>query len=187
MTMGGYLEERATQEAAARQRERRDGPAAALDLGPVLADIRRQFYAGKDRAFFRDRRALEETVTWPATWLRRRGVTWTPERYFATIRGTLAEIVQHGSPGAVGYFPRYLLKALQNHFAHHSDTICAEASRARNAFAVALGKITAQQAAAEGRNQTAVDVLAAAHDLLAKGRPARKAPTTKTDDQLNLI
>ncbi len=123
-------------------------------------------------------------VTWPATWLRARGVTWTPERYFATIKGKLREIEQHGKKASGGYFPRYLLKCLQDHFAHHSDTICAEASSARNAFNQAIGQITAQAARVEGQNQTGIDVLAAAHALLAK--PRRRAKTQPRDDHAEL-
>ncbi len=153
--------------------------ATQIDLGPILADIRRRFYGRlPEKRFFQDRAMLEYAITWPAAWLRGRGVTWSANRYFATISGKLDAIQKHGTQAATAYFPGYLLKVLQDHFAHNSDAICEEGKAARNAFGLALGKITAATAA-QGSSvraeEAVIDVLAAAHSLLAKPRARKKA------------
>lgn len=151
-----------------------------IDLAPLLAEIRRRIYApghpANDRQYFGDERRLKHAITWPATWLRSRGCTWSMDRYSAMILAKLSEIEQHGQHHRCTYFPSYLLKVLQDHFAHHSDSICAEGSKARNAFAQAIGQITQAQSSATRQAETAIDILAAAHSLLAKPAPRARKP-----------
>ena len=156
----------------------------ALDLGPLLSEIRRRFYSRSDRDFFRDCKKLEHAITWPATWLRSRGCAWSMDRYSALIRQKLTEITQHGHARA-SYFPSYLLKVLQDHFAHHSDSICAEGTKARNSFAQAIGQISRAATTQTQKAETTIDILAAAHSILAKP-PARKPRPPKAAPQLTL-
>jgi len=53
-------------------------------------------------------------ITWPATWLNRRGLPITPQAYENLLTQRLDDIAHHGDPKRYrAYFPRYLLKAIQ--------------------------------------------------------------------------
>lgn len=159
-----------------------------VQLDRLLGTIREQFYAGQPpKKFFQDQNVLALAATWPATWLNHRGVTWTAERYFQTLHTLLREIKEHGATGEVKYFPGYLLKCIQDHFAHRSDEYCDEAKRTRSAFDLALGRAVDAGKLADIRTAEAtVDVLAQAHRLLAKQPRRRKTPETN-DGQLSLL
>jgi hypothetical protein len=159
-----------------------------IELERLLKNIRNQFYTeATAKKFFQDRNVLLVALTWPATWLKHRGVTWSAERYFATIRDLLQEIKRHGATGEIKYFPGYLLKCVQDHFAHNSDTYCDEAKRTRSAFEIALGRaINAGKLAETRAAEQTVDVLAEAHRMLAKTRRRPKIQR-QADDQLSLL
>lgn len=159
-----------------------------IRLEALLKNIRDQFYTTTPaQKFYQDRNVLLVALTWPASWLKHRGVTWTAERYFQTIRDLLQEIKRHGATGEIQYFPGYLLKCIQDHFAHHSDEYCDEAKRTRSAFDLALGRAIDAGKLAEIRTaEAAIDVLAEAHRMLAS---ARRRPKTapRNDSQLSLL
>ncbi|MBA4136548.1 MAG: hypothetical protein C0518_04450 [Opitutus sp.] len=160
-----------------------------VELDALLKNIRSQFYTeATAKKFFQDRNVLLVAITWPASWLKHRGVTWSAERYFQTIRELLQEIKRHGATGEIQYFPGYLLKCVQDHFAHNSDTYCDEAKRTRSAFDMALGRVMNASKLAEVRAaEQTVDVLAEAHRMLASTRRRPKARPAKSDDQLSLL
>jgi hypothetical protein len=141
-------------------------PALGAGVDELLAAIQRRFYAHQPPAnFHRDRRMLLSTLTWPAIWLERRGLTCSPQRYRSLITEQLAAITAHGDPAQYGaYFPTYLLKCLQNSFRHRGDDLYQELKHIRNALVHVLASVRfADQIQTEGR---ALDVLAATHRLI---------------------
>jgi hypothetical protein len=157
-----------------------------VDLEQLLTAIRKQFYARTPlEKFLKDQRHLQEVATWPATWLRARGITWTSERYFRTLQGLLVEIAKHGATGEIKYFPSYLLKVFQDHFAHNGDSYCAESKSVRNAVDLALAKVRFADAPLPAAGDNVIDVLAAAHAVLATRRRAPK--TQECSQQFELL
>jgi hypothetical protein len=156
-----------------------------VDLDRLLAEICRTFYAADlEGKFFRDRPMLQKAVTWPATWLRARGLTWTSDRYFKTLGELLKGIRRHGATGEVKYFPGYLLKCLQDHFAHNGDAYCDEGRRLRNSVNTALSSVRFADSPTTPSSST-VDILAAAHALLASRR--RTLKIEPAGDQMGLL
>lgn len=139
----------------------------------LLDEVRDRFYAARTpREFYRDRRMLVYALTWPGTWLDRRGLTCPAARYQAIIRQRLADISVHGDPQRYGaYFPTYLLKCLQDWFEHHGDQLYVELKHLRNA----LDHVLANAALASGVRHDArlVEILAATHRLLHAQRERR--------------
>lgn len=152
-----------------------------VDLDEQLRNIRNQFYTDATaKKFFQDRNVLLLALTWPATWLKQRGVTWSGQRYTQTLFDLFQQIKRHGATGEVRYFPGYLLKVIQDHFAHHSDDFCDEGKRMRHAWEKALGTaVGATRAARLHQDEQTLDTLAQAHRMLASGR--RRPKTAATD------
>jgi len=94
------------------------------DLYPVLQYIKEHIYANNTAAFHRDRRQLLRALTWPAAWLDRQALTITAEDYNKLLLKKLHQIKQHGNPiHYQSYFPKYLMKALQDHCHHHREAL----------------------------------------------------------------
>jgi hypothetical protein len=138
----------------------------------LLDSIRGRFYTATDplergalRRFHRDRRMLLYALTWPATWLERRGLTCPPGRYRRLIDERLAAIAAHGDPACYGaFFPRYLLKCLQDFFARHGDDLYGDLKHIRNALDQVLA--SARFAARVRDDARQLDVLVATHRFL---------------------
>ena len=65
----------------------------------LLVDLRKRFYTQVDHnhsLFYRDRRALAKTLTWPALWLEHRGVYCSQARYRALLVARLEAIQLYG-------------------------------------------------------------------------------------------
>jgi hypothetical protein len=153
-----------------------------VDLEQLLAEIRRGFYAGDTVGkYFKDEPMLGKAITWPATWLRARGLTWTGDRYFSALRGLLAEIGKHGATGEIKYFPGYLLKCFQDHFAHNGDAYCDEGRQLRNGINVAMSAIQFSGQSGRREDTQTIDVLAAAHALLATRPRAPRGAKPETN------
>ena len=150
----------------------------------LLTAVHQRFYAAHPpRDFHRDRRRLLYALTWPATWLERRGLTCCARRYHALVAERLADIAVHGDPARYGaYFPTYLLKCLQDWFQHHGDELYNELKHIRNALDQVLA--SARFAAAVQRDAQHIEVLAATHRLLQARRAQREKPDTR---QLSLF
>ncbi len=156
--------------------------ATPVNVDDLLKNIRDQFYTDATaKKFFQDRNVLLLAITWPAKWLKERGVTWSGPRYFQVLYDLLQEIKRHGATGSIAYFPGYLVKVIQDHFAHNSDAYCDEGKRARHAWEKALGTAMGATRAAQVRDaEQTLDTLAQAHRVLAMKR--RTPKTQKTDD-----
>ena len=164
------------------------------ELAPILAAVQRQFYPGSEvttRArFYRDRRGLLYALSWPAAWLRHRGLTCSPARYRSMIAERLEAIATHGDPAkfappgraCAAYFPAYLLKCLQDWFLHHGDDLYDELKHVRNALDQVLA--SPRFAAQVQRDAHYLDILAAAHRLT---QPPRTRPEKSDSGQLSLF
>lgn len=146
-------------------------------LAELLTAVRERFYATKPRAeFHRDRRRLVQALCWPADWLERRGLFCSPSRYRAIVVARLDDVRTHGDPARYGaFFPSYLLKCVQDHFAHHGDELHDELKHIRNALEAATGSLRfAENAAAVHARQ--IDALAHVHRLLRARAPSSSDP-----------
>lgn len=168
-------------------------------LDELLADVRLRFYSSSEsistpRNFHRDRRRLILALTWPAAWLERRGLFCSPSRYRTLILERLDAIRTHGDPARYGaYFPTYLLKCLQEFFAHHGDHLYDELKHIRNALEVlhGFGRLTAGGSPAmagfvarASEHSRQIETLAAAHRLLRAQSPPRRQPPSSDPRQL---
>ena len=146
----------------------------------LLEEVRCRFYAGHPaRDFHRDRRMLLYALTWPASWLERRGLTCLGR----LLTDRLVVIAAHGDPARYGaYFPAYLLKCLQDWFDHHGEQLYGELKHIRNALDQVLA--SAKFATTVQRDAQHVEFLAATHHLI---RPQRNQPHPVDDGQLRLF
>ena len=104
-------------------------------------------------------------LTWPGKWLEQRGLPITAQRYEQLLAQRLKAIAQHGNPERYQrYFPRYLLKCLQDWFAHHGDELYEELKHVRNY----LHSIEAllQEGCTSQRAEDIVTPMAKAHAIL---------------------
>ena len=103
-------------------------------LEKLLETTRKRFYAQeRHRRFYEDKRMLLYALTWPATWMHERGLSASPERYAQLVMQTLDDIVEHGnSERYQRYFPRYLLKCLQQNIQHRGDHLYNELKHIRS-------------------------------------------------------
>jgi hypothetical protein len=147
--------------------------------------IRGRLYRDRPaREFFAERQMLLAVVSYPASWLHRRGGAITPAAYSALVRKILDGIWQHGNLPGIRNVPRYLLKAVQEHMKHHGDEILDK----QKATAVAIRRT--MRGLVADRPQAAahplVEELATVHSLL---RPqfkkrGRKQPATAPEPTL---
>jgi hypothetical protein len=155
-----------------------------LPTEKILAQIKQRFYDSilSEKRFYQDRRMLLYTVTWPATWLDKRGLPITSQAYRELLTERLDDIAKHGDPKRYqAYFPRYLLKTIQDWFAHHGEDLYEELKHVRNQLCEIEALIRAQP------TQSADDVvtpMAQAHAVLASQNHRKKRADAK---QLNLL
>lgn len=156
-----------------------------LPTDRLLERVRSRFYpAGPaDRTFHRDRRMLLYALTWPAQWMASRGLPMAPPAYEKLLAQRLDDIAAHGDPQAYQpYFPRYLLKCLQDWFRHHGDDLYEDLKRVRSQ----LDGVDRLLAALQNRApENIVAPLAQAHAAL-KGQTRRKT-APKDGRQLDLF
>jgi len=150
----------------------------------ILAQIKRRFYDShsSEKRFYKDRRMLLYAVTWPATWLEKRGLPITSQAYRKLLIQRLDDIAKHGDPARYrAYFPRYLLKTIQDWFAHHGDELYEQLKHVRNQLCQIEALLREQP------HQSAEDVatpIAQAHAVLAVQNRRKKHADTK---QLDLL
>lgn len=146
-------------------------------LAGLLDDVRRRFYPGKPVAEFqRDRRRLLVALCWPADWLARRGLFCPPTRYRALVVARLDAVRAHGDPACYGaFFPSYLLKCLQDHFAHHGDDLHDELKHIRNALEGVTGSLRYAESEATVQARQ-IDALARVHQMLRAQAPPPSDP-----------
>mgnify|MGYP000622127338 CR=1 FL=1 len=149
------------------------------ELGEVLRYIRKHIYQqGNSEAFQRDRRRLLYTLTWPAAWLDSQALRMHSQDYQHMLMDKLVQITRHGDPARYkAYFPRYLLKCLQDHCHHHHETLYRELKHASYSIEEIIKNI-----------QTGPDnhtiVLAQAHALLRQKQ--RNKDTSAPTKQMTL-
>lgn len=147
----------------------------------LLAFLERKFYQGHRIEFVKDRpRLLAWVVLWPAKWLNDRGVTIPADRYREIVMGIFMDSLRFGQVEKVTYFPAWLAKVIQSHFAVHGDEIYDEGKNLRTVVettTMALGRL--QVASPDPVRELAQ----AARLLKTKKRPA-KAPVKQ---QLTLL
>jgi hypothetical protein len=155
-----------------------------LPTEELLAHIRKRFYAPPTQypLFHRDRRMLLYSITWPAQWMDQRGLPITAQTYQKLLTQRIEDIAKHGEPARYqAYFPRYLLKCIQDWFAHHGDDLYNELKHVRNQLC-GIEALLRQQP-----NQSADDLaspIAAAHAVLARQNQRKNKPNAK---QLKLL
>lgn len=150
--------------------------------------IRSRFYTNEQKCFFRDQRFLLYAITWPASWFHERGLHPPPNRYKQIIVERLDDIRQHGIPAHyTPYFPRYLLKVLQDHFKWHGDQLYQEFKHIRNAL-YSLNSLlqqlqnqqpTTDPSTALRTDNHTIEALANTHHILAtryQRKTAKKSP-----------
>ena len=148
--------------------------------------IQTRFYHNEHKRFFRDQRFLLYTITWPASWLQQRGLRPSQKRYQRLITDRLDDIQKHGHPTHfMPYFPRYLLKCLQDHFKWHGEHLYQEFKHIRNA----LENIDSVLKQLQNNNPPAdnhqIEVLAQTHHILSC--QYRRKPAKNTPRQLSLF
>ncbi|WPJ97219.1 hypothetical protein SH580_05800 [Coraliomargarita algicola] len=134
--------------------------------------IRDHFYEKGTQSFHRDRRQLLRALTWPAAWLDNQALIITPEDYNRLLLKKLRQIQRHGNPAQYrAYFPKYLMKALQDHCRHHKQDIYLKLKHASYTFDYLAKNI--KQAEQNQHTQT----MAAAHQILRQNQRSQKTNT----------
>jgi len=86
------------------------------ELAEVLRYIHKHIYEECSEAFQNDRRRLLYALTWPAAWLDSQALRMHRKDYRGMLMDKLEQIHAHGNPARYrAYFPKYLLKCLQDH------------------------------------------------------------------------
>lgn len=163
---------------ASPQPDRPRQPVPAEIVGSLMAVIRNQFYpdaatgGAAAKQWFQDQQFIRiRVVLWPSAWLNKRGVSLKPERYQQILLDIFQEIKRHGATDAVKFWPGYLAKCVQDHFAHHEEEIYEEAKALRTQLERAMGTA----ASAVARQPDAVERLAAVHQVLVSERKKRRS------------
>lgn len=150
----------------------------------LLDQIKARFYRSNlsEKRFYQDRRMLLYALTWPASWLDQRALPITSQAYQKLISQRLEDIAKHGDPKRYcDYFPRYLLKTIQDWFAHNGEDLYEELKHIRNQ----LSNIEALLQ--QNTRKIAEDIvtpLAEAHAILAVQNRRKKRTDAR---QLNLL
>lgn len=121
-------------------------------VNDLLATVRNQFYTdAPKKQWFQDRKfILRSVVLWPASWLNKRGVTLSPERYKQILLDVFQDIKRNGKTEAVNYWPGYLMHCVQEHFKHHGDDYYKEGKSMRSAVERSLMAFKRLDQVAEG-------------------------------------
>ena len=148
------------------------------ELGEVLRYIRKHIYQGNDGNYGRDRRMLLYALTWPAAWLDSQALRMHPKDYQRMLMDKLEQITRHGDPARYRvYFPKYLLKCLQDHCHHQHETLYRELKHASYSIEQILDHLQSSQ-------PEHTTVLAQAHALLRRSH--RNKDTTAPTKQMTL-
>jgi hypothetical protein len=150
-------------------RPKQELPADIMD--DLLGAVHRQFCPDlQGKAWFTQVGFFRRVLTWPASWLDRRGVSLPPARYKEILLGVFNEIKGHGNTSVVKRWPGYLLRCLQSHFSHQGDRYYEEGKSIRALADRALLSYV-KSPGAEPQPEDPIRTLAAAHRLLSR-KPA---------------
>ena len=162
----------------------------ALPTQPLLDQIKAQYYDNKqpEKRFYQDRKMLLYALTWPAKWLDQHGLPITPQAYQKLITQRLQAIQTHGQEEEdFRYFPRYLLKCIQDWLAHHGDQLYQELKHVRNQLS-SIEKLIQQNNDDTAQNEPQhahITRMADAHQILKQQVHAKKI--SKKNQQLELF
>lgn len=150
----------------------------------LLGVIRRQFCAQlTDKQWYENQRFFKRVILYPAKYLNERGVTLPPDRYQAILQDVFQEIKRHGQTAVVGFWPGYLLKCVQEHFAHHGEDYYSEGKSLRSMTERALMGFGRAREAAQAADPVAP--MAQAYAILS--RPKRRQKPSGKQPQLSLL
>ena len=123
-------------------------------------------------------------ITWPAAWLKNKQLHIQPKHYKHIIITKINDIKQHGNPQHYeAYFPRYLLKTLQDHFAHNQDKLYYELksiSYSINSIITAINNLP------NTPNTTYLSTIAQAHHIIKNQYQQKKHHSQTNQMTLNL-
>jgi len=159
------------------QRQRTTNTPSSNDLSAVLQYIRTHFYAQQHSSYHRDHRAILHALTWPAAWLDAQGLLITQKDYNQLLLRKIHQIRKHGNPTRCGYFPKYLMKVLQDHCHHHQEFIYLKLKNASYTISQIAECIQTQP------TDNNIQTLAAAHQLL---RQKQRSSKPQKSDQMTL-
>ena len=129
----------------------------------MLHHIHTRFYADS-KTFYRDRKMLLYSITWSAKWLSQRGLSTSKDKYQSLIFEILQNVLTHGKvDNYQTYFPRYLLKSIQNHLIHNEDKLYTELKHIRNYLQSVLQNHNIRQQYDE--NEQMIQVLTQVHSI----------------------
>ena len=150
------------------------------ELDPVLRYIGTHIYQDNSDAFQRDRRRILYALTWPAAWLDSQALRMHAKDYQCMLMDKIVQIVRHGNPQRYrAYFPKYLLKCLQDHCNYHQERLYSELKHLSYSIEDLIDCL---------QNSTppeSTTVLAQAHALLRR-KQRQKNTTAPTDQQMTL-
>ena len=148
------------------------------ELDAVLHYIGKHIYRNRSESFRRDRPRLLYALTWPAAWLDSQALRMHAKDYRHMLMDKLEQIHTHGDPAHYrAYFPRYLLKCLQDHCHHHHETLYKELKHASYSIEHILDTLQSSQ-------PEHTTVLAQAHAMLRQSH--RNEDTTAPTKQMTL-
>lgn len=137
-----------------------------------LRRIRKQFYGGRDKAFFQERRMLLQALTWPARYLDDRAVHLTARQYQDLLNKIIGTIVREGDLPKIKHVGAYLLHCVQEHMRHHGDEYYELGKSIREGIATVMRKLT--PGPTDPQTEPITAQLAAVHRVLAT--PRKRAP-----------
>ena len=148
------------------------------ELNTVLRYIGKHIYKNNEPSFQRDQGRLLYALTWPAAWLDSRGLYMHSKDYQRMLLDKLKQIHAHGDPARYrAYFPKHLLKCLQDHCHHHHENLYRELKHASHSIEHILDCLQSSQ-------PEHTTVLAQAHALLRQSH--RKKDTNAPTRQMTL-
>ena len=146
----------------------------------ILIKIEKLFYStpNQQRCYYQDKRMLIYTITWPAEWMRSRGLQISQPAYEKLIIERLEQIAEYGNQQAYQkYFPRYLLKCIQNWFQYNGNALYEKLKHIRDTLI--LIKLNLHPAdSVKTEQQLSIEMMSQAHRLI-KNKPRKKKDHTK--------
>ena len=147
---------------------------ALIDL--VLGSIRGQFYADREREFFRDRRQLMQAVSRYGHECFRRNWEFAPQDILRDIMELLQQIKRTGAEWE--YFPIYLEGAVDRHIRVRAEELSAQARKIAPRVEKVLSGL---KVGADVRQPTACEVLSTLYSDLKQRRPRRSKKAKQPD------
>lgn len=111
--------------------------AALIEI--VRRKIREDFYSGRDREFFRDKRALTQAIARYGFECNQRGWEFSTDDICKALSAMLNKM--RSKKGDIQYLPAYLQSAIDQHIREHADELNEAGKEGRNIINKAMGRI----------------------------------------------